>query len=277
VYGLIGPSGGGKTLLATQLAEALALSGNTVVFAGLESGNQYITRFRKLIYGKEASVPDSQLNELYNIRWKNVCGRLKLLSVDINNEITLGGINHYLWQNLENVDVLIIDQLRYLITSKQGVTAWSVKAVCKQLQRLASGLNIPVVVLHQARSAMVKNAPVTKPTVGDVMGSRAFPGLMEECLFIGSRADDQVCWITNSACSCELLWLDGANGRFRSVGHPGEYVDVDLDSEKFVLSAEAEMLGLAIAADVAGYLQGGFALGQEPVEKVGLPDLELSI
>ena len=86
---------------------------------------------------------------------------------------------------------------------------------------------------------------------------------VETALFIGTKSDNGLCWI-----SCpgknrhELVWLDGKNARFRGVGRLGDCYEIDLDSGRFVLTAEAELAGLKTPFDVSVYLQAGRCPGQ---------------
>ncbi|VGO14105.1 hypothetical protein PDESU_02662 [Pontiella desulfatans] len=278
LIGLVGPSGGGKTLLATQIAEAEASLGKTVGYIGLEFQNLYKKRFKRLVYGAGDSVVDPLVNQLRSAEWKVLCSRIQLLQKQVVRGWTTENVEAYIAQNQDDLDLVVIDQLQQLLNGRD-VSHKSIKAICNKLQTVAALYGIPILLLHQARSAMATGDATVCPTAGDVMQSRDFvTKLVDECLMIGGDGggDEKVCWIANPKSNHrELAWLDGANGRFRSLGRPGEFFDVDMDLGKFVLSAEAESLGLRSAPDVAGYLQAGFALGQEPAVQPELPDVEV--
>ncbi|VGO15696.1 hypothetical protein PDESU_04281 [Pontiella desulfatans] len=217
-------------------------------------------------------------------------------------------------ENSKGADVIIINALPRMVGDIH-VRKESLSWVRKKLGLAARASDVAIILLNHTRESLLEKPPTFRPeinhakgmkhvthtvdhalfigngdkrdtgdatvcpTAGDVMQSRDFvTKLVDECLMIGGDGggDEKVCWIANPKSNHrELAWLDGANGRFRSLGRPGEFFDVDMDLGKFVLSAEAESLGLRSAPDVAGYLQAGFALGQEPAVQPELPDVEV--
>jgi predicted ATP-dependent serine protease len=76
LIGLIGPSGGGKTLLALQIAHALALQNKRTLYICLERGNRMSERLEKLVDGEplENTGEDEpmQRQRLFGLRAKQI-------------------------------------------------------------------------------------------------------------------------------------------------------------------------------------------------------------
>lgn len=223
LIGLIGPSGGGKTLLAMQIAYTLSYypPGHSVLFLGLEPGNKISQRLkmlaRELDYGRlndeqkqvRDLVPDALCSDFLHIR--------KPL------DVTIGIKPSDIPDIVDALDVppvlIIVDQLQCLIQGERDLPKEEVvKRCCDTLREYADQAGISILLLHQ-RNPALHAAPSTRHSTNlDAMNIPNVEDLMDIGLFIGMLNQNQCGLISNPSKDLhESVWLDGDHNRFRDV------------------------------------------------------------
>lgn len=261
LVGLVGPSGGGKTLLAMQIVHAALLQGKRVLYLGYEPNNAIGGRFLSLAMGGV-----EKLSPWLKSQCESEMNALSKRFYYVGPDRILGSVSNQINSFESPADLVVVDQLSMMLMHEKKETSWrSIQNTCRQLRREAERSGSTILLLHQKTAASLGDHAIKKPVVSDVTQSRSFVGKdVDVAIFIGTKSDEGLCWI-----SCpqkglhELVWLDGANARFRGVGQLGDCYEVDLDAGKFVLSAEAELAGLERPVDVVEYFQAGLNPGQK--------------
>jgi len=261
LIGLVGPTGKGKTLLAMQISYALATAGSRVLYMGVETGNAFGERLAKLMTD-DASDEEGRSAILTKLAPNLIFAGIKLtlaIFTDINTPKHIAGLQSTLSGLGIPPDLIVIDQLGPWIRGHgDPLIKETIEQYCAELKEFAERSGLPVLLLHQLKGGLTSSSAIRLPEVTDAMESRVFgSSAVDIGLFIGTQDSQQLCWISHPAADQhELVWMDGDNQRFRSMGSPGEFFDVDPRRGQFSLTANALRLRLSTPAGVSRHLDG---------------------
>ena len=295
VYGLIAPTGGGKTTTAVMLVSEVALSGRVAAYFSYE--NELVPMISNRFYGYIGGIAKAEMdrvksaddltpeqrhkldaaNEKYNL------GRyLKLIDMKKNNTGNDGvnsieaELRKYHDRN-EHVDVLVIDQLQ------QFVDAWLIKmnkdpadrriymqSVIEQLVDLArpDRMNCAIFILHQMRTEAKVRRPIAKPRLADASEDRSFDNWVQFCIAYGTLDSKHRFWATTT--KGREAPTDAVIVELR-----GDQYRIDYKPDKFIATAEGFVERMQDDYDIptVGSLDGNRPAGYDAARKAADQDL----
>jgi archaellum biogenesis ATPase FlaH len=257
LIGLIGPSGGGKTLLALQIAHALALQNKRTLYICLERGNRMPERLGKLVADEplENTGEEEQMQRqrLFGLRAKNI----SLLDTPQLDPEPLDA----LCSDLEGLpDLIVIDQLSlWIMSNALPADDSAIQSYCAYLRAFCERTGCTVLLLHQLKGALKSTPAIRFPETTDADRSNQFGSeYVHTGVFISCQDTQGLCRICVPAMHRhELVWLDGDRGRFRGVGREGLYFGANPRTENFSPTALAAERGLFDPKAVSAYLDSG--------------------
>lgn len=229
IYGIIGPSGGGKTTLGIQaLCEMAKLGHRSALFSYETAVNPEIV---KRIYGYMGDIPRDDLRQVDQIKelaapqlerlygafeqyGKNIvikdmmsgtsmsggrvgCGWTTELEAELKREAKKNG----------PIKVVVIDQLLSMVgnyLTAEGIDLQEARLYLKEtinhlkLIGQPSNMNCCFFVLHQVNNIVKGAPPMRKPRQGDAAEDKAFENWMHFTLQLGTHDTDGLCWASNT-------------------------------------------------------------------------------
>ena len=245
-YGILGPSSGGKTLLAVQWACAIARRMQHVLYLSYEQSSEDNSEMRMRALGCAASVSRTDFSEK---KWEDMSEpvRLKLMEtmkamqgyftyVDMSYEgggsvRDIGQLITQHQQANKPPRLIICDWMwpmvhRIAATEKvkaddTGQMRGLLQRVMEELKKLAQSHKVNFLLVHQLSIAKSKMSPGAKPGWFDAAEAGSFAWLLNACFAIGTASSNGRCWLVASktrgtAKSDLLMRLNGEYNRFDS-------------------------------------------------------------
>lgn len=257
LIGLVGPSGGGKTLLAMQVSHALASTGRHVLYVCLERNDALKQRLTKLTHGASFDQIDEREQDLHRARLEQISAHISVCypeKLDPIDELSA------LVSDLPSrPDLVVIDQLAlWIMSNGEEASARTIQQYCERVKAFAASSNITVLLPHQLKGGLKSAEAIRRPEATDAADSAGFGQTgVDIGLFIGCRDEQRLCWLSRpDREQHELVWLDGENQSFLGMGQPGEYYDTNPMTGQFSLTANALCFELSTPAEVSQHLQG---------------------
>ena len=201
LIGLVGPTGGGKTLLAMQVAHAMLSAGKRVLYLGFEKQNDIRGRLYKLGMG---AYPENFSPEVRDRRKKKLRRALKSFCLkegaDLDLLPTPDCLGTLLGTEAWKADLVVVDQLgTWLMGNNTKIKSWKIDHYCAELKKVAAHTGIPILLLHQLKGSLNAGHAIRKPTWSDAGDSKSFGSVgVDVGLFIGRKDEDGRCWISAS-------------------------------------------------------------------------------
>jgi len=260
VLGLLGPTGGGKTVLAVGMLCERALRGKHVMLASYEQKTEgdvmerictYMTKenidnFRDKAYAEL----DQDLKDKVEEQKSKYGQFVTVLDLAQGNRGTGGAeeVTQYIEEQIEAGEkptLVIIDWLgsmiqRYL--AENGLASDQYRHVGHQFIDKLSGHarqhGYSVVINHQLRTDAARSSAYSKPKVTDAFEFRAFSFFMDGCLCLGTLdTDTKVGWLCmdkfrRGATNDLMVRLDGEHVRFEPAtgyvtDHRGKFIEAE--------------------------------------------------
>lgn len=208
--GCLGPSGGGKSVIANQLACNLAIQGYNTMLLQFEQSIKYNTDITSRVYAYLTRLPTSEFkNKAYNElseeakealkRCANVSSRIRFGSfIDDDVEKSVETIINTIEESCDNGFIpkfVVIDWLGAVVTDfMQAATGEDrgyqllAAEIQDKLNAYAKVRGISMFYLHQLSTDAARKESGSKPTMYDGYFFRAFPQKIEYCLQIGTKS-----------------------------------------------------------------------------------------
>lgn len=261
-YGILGPSGGGKTLLALQITGSMAKRGMRIAYFSYEQPAKDVQP-RLLSYLAEvpsdeirdkkfADVKESYRNKV--IKAAQLCkGRVTIIDRASAGD-NVAEIDMYIKQQVaagQKPHLVVIDWLWPLVTRIVNVSnrknrqeRIEMQSILDQFKSMAARYEICMLILHQLSTESVKKSPSHKPQWFNSAEAGAFAWLLHYCFAIGMADSSGYCWLVgskarNAARTEQLIKLNGPLNRFQPVDKDMTY---DPSSKKFVSDDELSIV-----------------------------------
>ncbi len=252
--GILGPSGGGKTLLAIQLSVGLAERQRYVEYFTYEQPARDL-QIRVLSCAGQVAITEIQGKEWHEIdsaargRIEVAAGRSRsyLHMLDRSSE------GHSVTEIAAHIakctadgkkpTLVVIDWIWPLIvrmTSRSERRNADERKLLigamEQIKSLAAATGVCFLVVHQLSTEIVKKSPGRKPQWFNSAEAGAFAWFLPYCFAIGTADTHGYCWMVgskarNSAQKDVMLQLDGAFNRFKATDKAMTY---DVSKREFV-------------------------------------------
>lgn len=243
LIGLLGPSGGGKTTLALQVAcEHAALRKHTAVFTYEMSLRPALSR---RLYGFLGGIPRTVLQSAKDItkldpRYLEPLRRVQdsyakefLHTVDMKSDPAAGAAGVESIRSVlqeydrrgQHIELVVLDQFiplinRYLSGLRLKVDSSTrrmyMQVVVDQLNILAEQLACNILLVHQSSSDVKKRPAHQKPRQGESLEDRSFDNWMPYCIVVGTHDREYRCWLTNTKAreATEIDYIVRLDGEF---------------------------------------------------------------
>jgi RecA/RadA recombinase len=253
-YGILGPSGGGKTLLALQIAGSLAKRQHRVVYFTYEQpaielqprllsfvGGVHIDKLRNR---RLADIAEADRKRI-EVAAATCKGYVELLDRASAGD-TITEIDLFVKRRTDEgkkPDMVVIDWIWPLILrmaaispNKQRPERLSLQKAMDDIKAMAAERKTTVLVLHQLSTEVVKKAPANKPEWWNSAEAGSFAWLLHYCFAIGRADGNGFCWLVgsksrNARHKDMLVKLNGAMNRFDPVDKSMQY---DPTSKEFI-------------------------------------------
>jgi RecA/RadA recombinase len=253
-YGILGPSGGGKTLMALQITGAMARRRQYVAYFGYEQPAKelqprLLSFVAKVHSDKLRDRKFSDIAEKYQKKLKHAA-KLCRGYVDLVDRASAGDniseIDLYIKRKADagkKPAIVVIDWMWPLIlrmtaasTRRERPERIELQDAMDGLKSLAAKHETCLLILHQLSTEAVKKAPSNKPEWFNSAEAGSFAWLLHYCFAIGRADGNGYCWLVgsktrNAAHKEVLLKLNGGMNRFESVDKSMSY---DPSSKTFV-------------------------------------------
>ena len=222
VYGLMGPTGGGKTTAATMILDSVARGRRHAAFFSYET--ELVPQVSNKIYGIAGDIPRESLKNLKSVDDLPTSDSSRLkesmalygefmhpcdMKCDAIHGTGGGGVPEIRAQLKKfhdeghHIDILIIDQLLSMVDSQilaknldLNLRRQYMQLAIEQLREVvqSSDMNCSAFVLHQVDNA-VKNASSTRePRKGDAAEDKSFDNNLHFCMQFGVMDKAGRCW-----------------------------------------------------------------------------------
>lgn len=225
VYGILGPTGGGKTTLGSAITIDVARHGRYAGFFSYET--ELIPQVTNKLYGYAGDIPRNAMKnikdvnglpESYRVQLAEALGayghRIKACDMkkDVIHGTGSGGVQElrsqlkYYHDRGEHIDVVIIDQLLAMVDSwilahNEDINNRRIfmQLFIEQLREMAqtSQMNCCVFILHQVRSEVKSASPSRRPKKGDAAEDRSFDNNLHFCVQLGTQDHNRRCWLAS--------------------------------------------------------------------------------
>lgn len=256
VYGFLGPSGGGKSLVAVHCTSSRAKRHKHTAYFAYE--NPFHPEYTVRFYSVLAGIPRSRVDGKPNIEALDPTDLAKIKAalreckpylhgIDmLKRGAGCGGAQEARSQMLELASKIgempslaVIDQ--YLPQIDRYVAAHNVKAdnVRKLMQQqvdeymlIATELQTSFLILHQLSPEACAQPPYKRPKMTDSAECKSFAFWMNNCIAMGTQDSEGRCWLV----------ADKARGTAKSAVIArvnGEYQTLEYEADRFRLSGTA--------------------------------------
>jgi len=217
-YGVLGPSGGGKTLMAIDVGCSMAERKQRVEYFSYEQPPREV---RPRMFSRAGGI---HIDELKNKEWDEIPGAVRDKIADASEKIKGNFIMHDRSAEGDSVaDVIgvvrdsissghhptmvVIDWLWPLVTratavrstSRRNVTERAVlQSMMDEFKAMASEYNTCVLLLHQLSIEMAKRRASKKPQWFNSAEAGSFAWLLHYCIAIGTQDEQGFCYLVGS-------------------------------------------------------------------------------
>lgn len=234
-YGILGPSGGGKTVMSVQLGCSLAARGEHVEYFTYE---QPAEEMRPRILSCAARVSTDHLKgEINEVTRKQLAEAKKThqkyfhLHDRASEGDNIAEIGMTIQQSIDEgrkPRMVIIDWIWPLITRMTAVSDRRNPDERKLMQRatdefksMAAKYRVSIWLVHQLSVEVAKKSPGRKPQWFNSAEAGSFAWLLHYCFAIGTKDAHDFCWLVGSKARTAknqdtLLHLNGAYNRFEA-------------------------------------------------------------
>ena len=251
VWGILGSSGGGKTMLTVQMCVAQALMGNYTVWATYEQsmeGDLTERMVANIIGGGLTSIRDKNFNDISEEDrrkyWATIAGLdEKLITYDMTKAVPdpldpssdrgVGAV----WENVKkekaagrDVKIVIIDWLGELIMMLAGDKNLDADRQYRFIgnqqislaRQMAKEEDLLVIFFHQLNTKVQDARPTYKPTKADAYNMKAMCYNMDLMFALGNRDKNNVAYFLSVKSRKgdtieQMIQLDGERARFKDV------------------------------------------------------------
>jgi len=251
VWGILGPSGGGKTMLTVQMCVAQALMGNYTVWATYEQsmeGDLTERMVANIIGGGLSSLRDKDFNDIpeedKNKYWATIAGLdEKLITYDMTKAVP-DPLNPQsdrgvaaVWENVKkekaagrDVKIVIIDWLGELIMMIAGDKNMDPERQYRFIgnqqimlaRQMAKEEDLLVIIFHQLNTKAQDARPTFKPTKADAYNMKSMCYNMDLMFAMGNRDKNNVAYFLSVKSRKgdvreQMIQLIGEQARFKDV------------------------------------------------------------
>lgn len=223
VYGLLGVSGMGKSMLSQQMAIEKARRREHVAIFHYEMDVMPVVQ--KRVYGYLAEIPKDMLNKYSTTKeWPQQYQQalqkqldefardyLHVIDMKLRRGTGVGGMADIraalrdLSNQGKHCEFVVIDQLlpmikRHLAATNQkqdtGVQRMLMQGFVDDAIRMASPSDMAttMLIVHQSSSDVKSRPAVVKPKQGESMEDRSFDNWLTYCIAIGTQDEERRCW-----------------------------------------------------------------------------------
>lgn len=223
LYGLLGPTGGGKTTVSSMLANEIARGGQNVCLFSYET--EIVPQVSNKLYGYAGKIPRDVFKHVKSLpdlpityrdalfkSFAEYGSRMKMVDMKKNTSrgMGVGGVPELRAQlkmyhdNGVHIDVFIVDQLLAMVDSwivAHGKDVNNRRAYLQQFTEemrdvvQAGSMNCCGFVLHQVDNVAKKASPMRRPNKGDAAEDKSFDNNMHFCVQLGTKDNKNRCWL----------------------------------------------------------------------------------
>jgi len=238
VYGILGPSGGGKTLMALDISCHMAERGKRVEYFSYEQPPEEL---RQRMFSRIASI---HIDSLKNREWDDLSEdtkkKITAASMPLKGNLmmhdrsstgdSVADIINVIRESISEgrrPDLVVIDWLWPLILrisssdtrGKQTQERVVMQRVTDQIKGIAAEYKTCILVLNQLSIEMSKKKSSKKPQWFNSAEAGSFAWLMHYCIAIGTQDEQGFCWLVgskarNNAKTSFVVQCLGAMNRF---------------------------------------------------------------
>jgi len=237
VYGILGPSGGGKTLMAMDVSCHMAERGKLVHYFSYE---QPPTELQQRLFSRVANL---DVNDMRNREWDELSDDMRERITAASGKIKGNLIMHDRSSSGDSLadvvnvvrdsitrgrkpDLVVIDWLWPLVLrmgTNQGRKQTQERIILQRatddIKSIAAKYKVCILVLNQLSIEMAKKRASKKPEWFNSAEAGSFAWLMHFCIAIGTQDEQGFCWLVgskarNNAKSAFVVQCRGAFNRF---------------------------------------------------------------
>lgn len=237
VYGILGPSGGGKTLMAIDVSCHMAEHGKRIEYFSYE---QPPKELQQRMFSRAANI---DINDMKNRDWDemsdDVRAKVTAASAKLKGKLimhdrsssgdSMADVVNVIRESISEgnpPDLVVIDWLWPLVlriaTQSGGKTQERIvmQRVTDEIKGIAADYNTCILVLNQLSVEMAKKKASKKPQWFNSAEAGSFAWLMHYCIAIGTQDEAGFCWLVgskarNNAKSSFVVQCLGQLNRFR--------------------------------------------------------------
>ena len=217
-YGVLGPSGGGKTLMAIDVGCSMAERGQRVEYFTYEQPPHEV---RPRLFSRAGGI---DINEMKNREWDELSETVREQISSASEKLRGNFIMHDRSSSGDSVaDIInvvrdslssghaprlvVIDWLWPLVTRAAAVQSTSrrninernvMQGMLDEFKALASEYKTCVLLLHQLSIEMAKRRASKKPQWFNSAEAGSFAWLLHYCIAIGTQDEQGFCWLVGS-------------------------------------------------------------------------------
>lgn len=218
-YGILGPSGGGKTTIGGELAVAVARQRKYVAYFSYEV--PVVPELRNRIYGCAGLIPRDILRDIKHLKdmpeqYKQTLNeQLGIWGQYIKMRDVTGSAGASGAEGIraeldalasagEHVEVVIIDQLMSMVDIWIGANNEDfsnrrvlMQHIVEEIRSLTGPMNCCTFILHQVDTKVKGASPSRRPRKGDAMEDKSFDNNMHFCIQLGTADTKGCCWLAD--------------------------------------------------------------------------------
>jgi RecA/RadA recombinase len=218
-YGILGPSGGGKTLMAIDIGCSMAERGQRVEYFLYEQPAQEV---RPRLFSRAGGIStDDMRNRAWDELSEDVRDRIARASEQLKGKFILhdrsaegdsvSDVANAIRESIaegKKPDLVVIDWLWPLVTRAAGSAVAGgrknvserivMQGILDEFKAMASTYKVCILILHQLSTEIAKKRASRKPQWFNSAEAGSFAWLLHHCIAIGTQDDHGYCWLVGS-------------------------------------------------------------------------------